>query len=234
MLILFDIDMTLLETDHIGIDCLRHAGRTLFSPDFTIEGIVFGGALDPVIIAEMLEMNNIEPTEEHIETMRNGYREHLESLSKVQTVARPLPGAHDLVFATASHPLKPTMGLLTGNYPETGAIKLRAAGFDPNLFIINAWGDSSPIKPPRRSHLPPVAIESYSALKSAEIDPQSVLIIGDTVHDVSCAKDTGCRALAVATGHASFDELVASGADHTLNDLTDTEGIIEWIMTEHH
>jgi phosphoglycolate phosphatase len=234
MLILFDIDMTLLETKHIGIDCLGHAGRTLFSPNFTIEGIVFGGALDPVIISDMLQLNNIEPTDEHIQMMRVGYREHLESLSKVRSVARPLPGAHDLVFATASDPSKPAVGLLTGNYPETGEIKLRAAGFDPSLFTINAWGDSSPYSPPLRSHLPPVAIRRYSALKSMEIDPQSVLIIGDTIHDVSCAKDNGCRALAVATGHASFDELVAAGADHTLNDLTDTEGIIEWIMNEHH
>lgn len=231
MLILFDIDMTLLETNHIGIDCLRHAGKTLFKPDFTIEGIVFGGALDPVIIDDMLVMNDIEPSQSNIQLMRDCYREHLESLTKVQSIAQPLPGAHDLVFATASHPSKPTMGLLTGNFPETGAIKLRAAGFDPNIFTINAWGDSSLRTPPRRSHLPPVAIRAYNEVKSEPIDPESVLIIGDTIHDVSCAKDNGCRALAVATGHASFDELVASGADHTLNDLTDTEGIIEWIMS---
>lgn len=230
MLILFDIDMTLLKTNHIGIDCLRDAGQSLFRPDFTIEGIVFGGGLDPVIIAEMLTLNGLDPSEENIRSMRNGYHRRLEELSKAQSIAQPLAGAHDLVFATATHTSKPTLGLLTGNFPETGTLKIEAAGFDAGIFTINAWGDSSEHPSPKRAHLPPVAIRNYRDAKSTDIDPQSVIIIGDTEHDVSCAKDNGCRALAVATGHASFEELVAAGADHTIEDLTDTEGIIEWIM----
>jgi len=232
MLILFDIDMTLLRSDHIGITCLREAGQSLFSPNFTVEGVSFGGALDPVIIAEMLVLNNIDPAAVHIQSMRTGYHERLETLSRSRSVAQPLPGAHELVFATASHPSRPAMGLLTGNYEETGTIKIKAAGFDPGLFTINAWGDSSPHVSPVRAHLPPVAIGNYRDVESVDIDPQSVVIIGDTEHDVSCAKDNGCRALAVATGHASFEELEASGADWTIEDLTDTEGIIEWIMTK--
>jgi phosphoglycolate phosphatase-like HAD superfamily hydrolase len=231
MLILFDIDMTLLETDHIGIDCLRHAGQSLFDPGFTIEGITFGGALDPVIISEMLVLNNIEVTAANIQAMRRGYHGHLRDLASSQSVARALPGAHDLVFATASHHSKPAMGLLTGNYEETGTIKIKAAGFDPSLFTINAWGDSSPHASPVRAHLPPVAITNYRKEKSVDLDPQSVVIIGDTVHDVTCAKDNGCRVLAVATGHASFEELVGAGAEHTVDDLTDTAGILAWIMS---
>ena len=232
MLILFDIDMTLLETNHIGIDCLRIAGRSLFTPEFTIEGIVFGGALDPVIIADMLKLNNLDPSAANIQSMRSGYHQELDRLSKTRSIAEPLPGAHDLVFATASHRSKPSLGLLTGNFEETGTLKIKAAGFDPGLFTINAWGDSSPHASPIRAHLPPVAISNYRDANSMDIDPQSVIIIGDTVHDVTCARDNGCRALAVATGHASYEELEAAGADRTIYDLTDTEGIIEWIMTK--
>jgi phosphoglycolate phosphatase len=230
MLILYDIDMTLLETNHIGIDCLRHAGQGLFGDDFTIESISFGGGLDPVIIADMLVLNNIEVTPDRIQSMRTRYHEQLTILSQSRPVARALPGAHDLVFATASHAARPTLGLLTGNYPETGTIKIEAAGFDPSLFTVNAWGDSSPHEKPHRSHLPPVAMENYKSAKSAAIDPQSVVIIGDTIHDVSCAKDNGCRVLAVATGHASYEELEQAGADRTVEDLTDTEGLLTWIM----
>lgn len=230
MLILYDIDMTLLETNHIGIDCLRDAGQGLFGESFTIEGISFGGCLDPVIIAEMLVLNKVDPSAENIQAMRRCYHEQLARLSQSQSVARALPGAHDLVFATATHAARPTLGLLTGNYPETGTIKIEAAGFDPSLFTVNAWGDSSPHEKPHRSHLPPVAMENYKSAKAAAIDPQSVVIIGDTIHDVSCAKDNGCRVLAVATGHASFDELERAGADRTVEDLTDTEGLVSWIM----
>lgn len=231
MLILYDIDMTLLETNHIGIECLQHAGESLFTPDFTIEGITFGGCLDPVIIKDMLINNSIEPTAENIGKMRQGYCTQLELRSKSQSVATALAGAHDLVFATATDERKPTIGLLTGNYQETGTIKIKAAGFDPAMFTVNAWGDSSPHASPHRSHLPPVAMENYRAQIGRSIDPASVLIVGDTIHDVSCGKDNGCRVLAVATGHAGFDELVDAGADHTVEDLTDTEGLLKWIMS---
>lgn len=230
MLILFDIDMTLLETNHIGMECLLEAGRSLFDREFSVEGIVFGGSLDPIIITEMLRLNGVEPTTESIGAMRSGYHARLDAMSKTQSIARALPGAHELVGAVREHDTEPTIGLLTGNYEETGLLKILAAGFDPSVFVVNAWGDGSRHEKPHRSHLPPVAIENYLSVKGQPIAPESVVIIGDTIHDVSCAKDNGCRALAVATGHATFDELEEAGADRTLNNLTDTEGITRWIM----
>lgn len=230
MLILFDIDMTLLETDHIGINLLEAAGRELFSPDFTAEGVVFGGGLDPVIIAAMLERNGVPTTAQRINDMRAHYHNGLKAHASRRAIARPLPGAHELVSATRAHASNPAIGVLTGNYPETGAIKLSSAGFDPAHFSINAWGDASPHPEPLRSHLPPVAIKNYRAAKSRDINPQQVLIIGDTAHDVTCALDNHCRVLAVATGHATRQELEEAGAHLVVDDLTDTPRLLEWIM----
>lgn len=230
MLILFDIDMTLLETNHIGMDCLHDAGRAIFDREFSVEGITFGGSLDPIIITEMLRLNGVEPTIDSIGAMRNGYHARLDAMSKTQSIARALPGSHEIVGAVRGHHAQPTIGLLTGNYEETGILKILSAGFDPSVFVVNAWGDGSQHEKPHRSHLPPVAIENYLGLIGQPIAPESVVIIGDTIHDVSCAKDNGCRALAVATGHATFDELESAGADRTVKDLTDTEGIVRWIM----
>lgn len=230
MLILFDIDMTLLSSNHIGIDCLRGAGRSLFTPEFSIEGITFGGGLDPNIIRDMLTLNNVEATQSNADSMRSAYHQLLTDRAKSESVASPLPGAHDLVNATAAHHSKPTLGLLTGNFQETGTIKVEAAGFDTSLFTINAWGDSSPHANPIRAHLPPVAIENYRRVKGITLDPQSVIVIGDTIHDVTCAKDSGCRSLAVATGHDDASTLSAAGADLVVDDLTKTEELIEWMM----
>jgi phosphoglycolate phosphatase len=230
MLILFDIDMTLLSSNHIGIDCLRDAGRSLFDPAFTTEGIKFGGCLDPVIIAEMLRLNHIEPTSTNINSMRTTYHQLLSTRSQTESVATALPGAHDLVNAAAAHHSNPTLGLLTGNFEETGTIKVASAGFDTSLFTINAWGDCSPHPEPIRAHLPPVAIDRYKAVKGIPLDPQSVIIIGDTEHDVSCALSTGCRSLAVATGHDTRSTLESAGAHRVVDNLTQTGEIIEWIM----
>ena len=230
MLILFDIDMTLVKSNHIGVTCLRDAGRTIFGKGFTVEGIVFGGGIDPVIIADMLVLNKIEPNEINVNSMRAIYHRLLRKLAEDEPVASALPGAHDLVNATATHHSQPAIGLLTGNYQETGTIKVVSAGFDPSLFTINAWGDCSPFPEPKRSHLPPVAIERYESVKNTTLDPQSVIVIGDTIHDVSCAKDNGCRSLAVATGHDDAATLRDAGADLVVDDLTKTRELIEWMM----
>lgn len=231
MLILFDIDMTLLESDHIGIELLEDAGRDLFTEGFTAEGISFGGGLDPVIIHQMLINNKQQSTPENIRALREHYHAGLDRTANQRPIARALDGAHDLVNATREHAGIDAIGVLTGNYPETGTIKLRSAGFNPDQFLVNAWGDASPHPEPRRSHLPPVAIQNYRAAKSRDIDPEQVIIIGDTVHDVTCALDNDCRALAVATGHASRSELEEAGAHLVVDDLTRTQELLDWIMT---
>lgn len=68
-------------------------------------------------------------------------------------------------------------------------------------------------------------------MKGVHLDPQSVVIIGDTIHDVRCAKDTGCRALAVATGHHDADTLREAGADLVVDDLTDTTMLLNWMLS---
>jgi phosphoglycolate phosphatase-like HAD superfamily hydrolase len=231
MLILFDIDMTLLETDHIGITLLENAGRDLFHPGFTAKGISFGGCLDPVIIAQMLINNQVESNPDNITALRHHYHAGLDRTANERPIAKALAGAHELVDATRNHAGIDAIGVLTGNYPETGAIKLRSAGFDPGHFVINAWGDASPHPEPLRSHLPPVAIENYRIAKTRDIDPEQVIIIGDTVHDVTCALDNNCRALAVATGHATRQELEDAGAHLVVDDLSRTQELLDWIMT---
>ncbi|HCT45912.1 MAG TPA: phosphatase, partial [Phycisphaerales bacterium] len=50
-------------------------------------------------------------------------------------------------------------------------------------------------------------------------------------HDVTCALDNDCRVLAVATGHATRQELEDAGAHLVVDDLTNTQDLLEWIMT---
>ena len=46
MLILFDIDMTLLKTNGAGRRAMQNAGAALFGRAFTIDGLDFSGRLD--------------------------------------------------------------------------------------------------------------------------------------------------------------------------------------------
>jgi phosphoglycolate phosphatase-like HAD superfamily hydrolase len=227
MLILFDIDMTLITTEGAGMAALGEAGRELFGNDFDETRTDYGGRLDPVIIADLLRNNDLDPTPDHRAAMRVGYRKHL-ATQLSQRRPRALPGAQALVGALRGH-TDTTLGLLTGNFEETGRLKLRACGVDCDPFVLNVWGDESPHEQPAREHLPAVALMRMRALRPAGFDAADAVIIGDTIHDVSCALANGCRVLGVATGHATADELSRAGAHRVVPDLSDTEDIIQWL-----
>lgn len=227
MLVLFDIDRTLLETDAAGIACLLDAGRSLFGPSFTVDGVLFGGRLDPLIIRDMLAASGVKPSAEHAIAMRRAYHERMAVAMARAGSARALAGALALVGAVEAVE-GATIGLLTGNFEETGRLKLSAAGFDPDRFAVRVWGDECPCDPPAREHLPPVGVERYAALRGRP--PERVVIIGDTIHDVACGLAHGCAVLAVATGHDTPEQLARAGAHRVVEDLRDTRGIVEWIV----
>lgn len=236
MLILFDIDATLLVSSRSGVYAMQDAGRELFGPSFAFEKVDFAGRLDPLILRDLFRINNVAPTPDNFAAMRETYHAHLKRRVAVPNTARALPGVHNLLEALRWRE-DVTLGLLTGNFAETGSLKLRAVGIEPDDFPIQAWGDLSPHNPPSRDHLVPVAFEQVrwhepTALRistNGTVDPRRVLVIGDTPHDVQCAKAHNCRSLAVATGLHSVDLLRSTGVDHVVPDLSDTAAILEFI-----
>ncbi|MEM9065737.1 MAG: HAD hydrolase-like protein [Planctomycetota bacterium] len=223
MLVLFDIDHTLLDTSGAGARVFEEAGRGLFGSSFTFEGVDFAGRLDPLIVRELLAHNGIEQTLENQDALKQTYIESITGALE-QGPAAALAGAHALVDAVVRGSMF-TTGLLTGNYETSGRAKLRACGFDDTIFEICCWGDDSPHEPPARDHLPPVALERWGRPG----DAHAAVVLGDTVHDVQCAKSNGLRCLAVATGRYSAEQLGEAGADLVLGDLTDTERIMRWL-----
>jgi len=227
MLTLFDIDGTILRTFGLGIRAMGEAGRGLFGESFDESRVRFAGRLDPLIINDLLEANGVETTPCTLARFRDAYREQLEAMLLGEP-AELCPGVNELVDALERRsPM--TLGLLTGNFPETGEIKLRSGGMDPNRFPVRVWGEDSPHHPPTRDHLPHVGFARYLEYHQREIDPADVVIIGDTPEDVRCATSTGCRCIAVGTGRYSIDELLDAGADLAVGDLSDTETIVGWI-----
>lgn len=208
---------------------LERAGRELFHPAFDVSGIDFAGRLDVLIMADLLRRHGVEAGPEAIARFRSGYAAHMPwamDLHRAKTEAKP--GTHELVRATGGL-AGATIGLLTGNFAETGTMKVRGAGFDPAVFTVNAWGDESPSTPPTRDDLPRSAMGKYAALHGRPVEARRVVVIGDTPHDVRCARVNGCRSIAVATGKFSVPELRDAGADLAVPDLRETAMLVEWI-----
>ena len=230
MLILFDIDATMITTGGVGIRAMVNAGRRLFGPDFSADGIDFAGRLDPLILGEMLERSGVSRTPANLASIRREYAIQLKDELEQAPAKKVLPGVMSLLARVGREPAA-TRGVLTGNFCETGSMKLLACGIDPSQFRVQVWGDESPHDPPDRSHLPPIGIAKYQKITGKPVQPSQVTIIGDTPHDVACARAHGCRSLGVATGKFGIGELAAAGADRVVPDLSDTGAIADWLLT---
>jgi phosphoglycolate phosphatase len=256
-LILFDVDATLITTSRSGIAAMGDSGVELFGPGFTTERTDFAGRLDTLIIRDLLRDNGLAPTPALEAAMREGYRRHLERRLADRSLARTLEGVPALLDALEAAAMA-ALGLLTGNFPETGRIKLAACGLDVDRFHIHVWGTDSPHEPsrgnpkfepnprtdrhaldslegsprgplPAREHLPPVAMARFRERFGRPLAPAAVTIIGDTPHDIACARAHGCRSIGVATGPYSREALEAAGADLALDNLADTARILRWL-----
>jgi phosphoglycolate phosphatase-like HAD superfamily hydrolase len=235
MLILFDIDGTLITSrseandggsrDGVGMASMIEAGRTLYGPNFTLDGIEIAGRLDCLIWREAAQRNGVANAEAEHARFRAEYARVLQTKLSNRAPVRLLPGARELVQALA-HVEAVTLGLLTGNYPETGRMKLEAAGLEVSIFTVGAWGSDGR----SRRDLPPVAMQAHRERLRSEIEPKQVIIIGDTPHDVDCASAHGCRSIGVATGVFTVEALQASGADLAVKDLSDTAAIMGWML----
>ena len=193
-------------------------------PDFA--RVEVHGRLDTLIWRDLGRIHGFDTGDAAHARFKACYTGHLERRLAERNTVEPMPGAHALVDAVCTMP-GVTAGLLTGNYERTGRLKVRHAGIDPDRFVVNAWGDDGP---DRRS-LVPVAMDRYRARHARAVDPRQVLIIGDTPYDVDCARASGARVLATATGKFTVDELQAAGADRTVADLRDTASIVRWIAS---
>lgn len=223
-LVLFDIDGTILRSEGAGVAAMLCA-FTLIHGDrgFTFEGLEIAGALDRLLFNRLMAQHDLPSHDEAHDHFRMTYRLELERTLSPERVRR-MPGVLELALALIQRDV--AVGLLTGNYEETAHIKIRAAGIDPGVFPFGAFGSDGA----SRRHLTPVAMTRAHAHHGRAFAANRVTIIGDTPSDVDCAKAHGCRSIGVATGPFSAETLAQSGADLAINDLSDTEMLLRWIL----
>jgi phosphoglycolate phosphatase-like HAD superfamily hydrolase len=118
------------------------------------------------------------------------------------------------------------IGLLTGNIHQGAQAKLSAAGIDPSRFRVNAFGSDHEHRP----QLPAVAQQRAKELLGRHIEGNRLVVIGDTPADIQCGEEIGARAIAVATGRYSVEELSAFNPYAVFESLADTAAVLESIL----
>ena len=227
-LVLFDIDGTLLWSDGSGRAAMREALLRVYGSAGPIDEYYFGGRTDREAVRDLLEADGFDSKTiwKRFGQMEAALAEELRGrLATGEHQVQPCPGTPDLVALLEAHP-RVVMGLLTGNMKATAWIKLRAAGFDPALFLLGAYGSEST----HRTELGKLAVARAQAITGQTFAGERIVIVGDTPADIRCAQAVGGRSLAVLTGWHDAEELSAAGAHVILDDLSDVEGVLRLIQ----
>lgn len=221
---LFDIDGTLIASGGAGQSATFDAVSAAFQRKVRTEGITFAGRTDRAISADVFRLNEIDDTEANWEIFRAAYLQQL-SLSLQVRAGRILPGVIELLDhleKRAGHKL----GLLTGNLREGAEKKLVHYGLW-HRFGFGGFGDHHQ----SRDDVARDAFESARAHVDKQLEPDQVWVVGDTVHDVTCARAIGARVVAVATGGSSYESLAAVSPDFLIRDLCDSD-VLNQILTD--
>jgi phosphoglycolate phosphatase-like HAD superfamily hydrolase len=221
-LILFDIDGTLLLSGRAGLRAMTRAFQQTFGITDAFKDQHFGGRTDSFLVSNALRAAGLPDTPEQHERFREIYIPLLaEEIEHPGTGHKGLmPGARELLEALHDHD-DVHLALLTGNYREAAQIKLQHF----EIWDFFEWGAFSDDHHDR-NELVPLA---KSRAETYDIPPEAierVIVIGDTPHDIECARVAGAKSIAVATGGYSVDQLKEFGADAVLRDLSDTDAVI--------
>lgn len=220
-ILLFDIDGTLVLTGGAGGRAMTRAFDDLFQVTDAFRGIPMPGRTDLVILTDAAARAGIALDPPRLLDFRERYCTYLHEEILIGGPRKGvMPGVRPLLEALQQRE-GTVLALLTGNYEAAARIKLQH--FDLwRYFACGAYGDEAA----DRNGLVPVALERIAALNAPPSSSTDVVVIGDTPHDVACARAAGARALAVATGSHDVDELTACRPDAVLPDLSDLARVL--------
>jgi len=227
ILILFDIDGTLISTDGAGMRAFRSAMYDACGFKFESDFIRPDGKTDPLILKEFLQ--SCEPRGLSFNSLRDAvfgkylvYLEREMNRARETGMIRILPGVADLLETMRLQP-DIAVGLVTGNLQDGARIKLKHAGLE-HYFHFGGFGSDSE----DRTLLTRIGIQrGIQHALPAQVDGS--IVVGDTPLDIEHGRAAGAGVLSVASGRYSVDDLHACNPDLVLPDLTPVKTILSFI-----
>lgn len=227
-LLLFDIDCTLIRSRPKPPGSKKNGGylmtalsRAFDKPVTSDEGVVYSGGTDGSLAEEILAINGItrHNCDNYLENITKAFNIMPaivnERVSQSQLSWYSLPNVNELLDELAIRS-DVKLGILTGNLYDIAVIKLKTAGvkleaFQENGKLFGAFGSDHFV----RDELVKIAKCRYSTFIGHSIQPNDIIIIGDSPKDISCAHHNRVPCVAVDTGFYDADQL--SHADFVLS-----------------
>ncbi len=222
-LVLFDIDGTLVSCGPTPRRVFRRALEETFGTAGPIDGWIFDGKTDPLIVRELMEAAGVAWDKEQIDRALKLYVEALSRELPNEPSKKVLPGVRDLLDALTGK--SALLGLLTGNVRAGAQAKLGSLGLW-DYFPFGGFADDSHL----RSEIATAAVGRAAERAGRPFSGREIVIVGDTPHDVRCGRHLGARAVGVGTGRSSPEELLAAGAEAAFADFADRQSVTDAIL----
>jgi phosphoglycolate phosphatase-like HAD superfamily hydrolase len=214
VVVLFDVDETLVHTGGSGARSWKAAFDTLYGIPADIGEHSSAGETDPQVArATFNAMLGRDPSDDELSRLYAQYLLHLATDIGVSEGYRVLPGAEKVLLRLGEAGV--ILGLVSGAMEGAARTKLVPANLN-RFFVFGAYGSDSP----DRTELTGLAIEKATRLHD-QLAPSQVYVVGDTPHDMKATNASGAVSVGVASGHYSVAELEAAGGAHVLRSLED-------------
>jgi phosphoglycolate phosphatase len=217
LLVLWDLDYTLVSADGLGTRMYEVVFREMFGRELTAVAPK-AGRTDRAIVGDTLALAGVPVS---------AVGPFLSALSRLAVAdavpgpVRPLAGAAAAISALAAAGVR--QSVLTGNIKPVAALKLERAGLRDHLDLdAGGYGDVHEV----RAELVTAARAAATRVYGLDFPGSRTVLVGDTPLDVEAALATGARAVAVATGSYPAADLAAAGAHVVLPDLTDAGAVL--------
>lgn len=217
----FDIDGTLLLTGGAGQVAMTETMIEMFGV-YDLARLEVHGRTDFSIVTDLFDAHGIELTCEIRETFTESYHGRLPQAMN-QPNGRLMPGVAGLLEVLATKAEQFRLGILTGNSKRASDIKLTHYGIH-HYFEFGGYGQQYAC----RNEVAHEALRNCRTTYNDSVSPESVWVVGDTVHDITCARSIGANVVVVETGTGNCrDQLESYEPDAVLKDLSDVKAFLE-------
>jgi phosphoglycolate phosphatase-like HAD superfamily hydrolase len=212
VVLLWDIDGTLLSTARAGVYALEHAAEVVTGTTVDLQAVPTAGMTDAQIAEQVLIVAGHPAGEPEVHAFLDVYASALPGVLG-RRAGCVLPGVREILDDLAGDPGALSL-LLTGNVPAGAAAKLAHYGLDDVLADGSFCTGPGP-----RAEIAARAMELAGLRLGSPPDPDRCFVIGDTPADVACATAVGVRTIGIASGAYTREDLLEAGAWHAVDRL---------------
>lgn len=220
MIVLFDIDGTLLLSGGAGRDALDHALDLHLPVKGAMDTVVCAGKTDILIVEEACQRaTGSIPDPALVERVLQTYAQRLPAEIERNLNFRLMPGVPQVLDELEARP-DTVLAVATGNIEAGADAKLRRAGLRERLPL-GGYADGT-------RHRTEILRRAIRAVREhhGEDWPGPTVVVGDTVRDIEAARAVGLFVAVLREMTTSAADLAAAGPDLIVEDLRE---IVGWL-----